>query len=102
MLRSRGPALLLFECGASLIVSSIKAPERSVMPLSTRCAFTSAKRASVSPCRVCFSSLHHEGHERRGVSTSQDSLQDCLNLSGQVESNWIFRRSLRYLQSSES
>jgi hypothetical protein len=48
---SRAPALFLVEDGASMIVASTKVPERSVMPLSARCAFTSAKIASVSPCR---------------------------------------------------
>jgi hypothetical protein len=43
--------LFFVEDGASMIVASTKAPERSVMPFSARCAFTSAKIASLSPCR---------------------------------------------------
>ena len=48
---SRAPALFFVEDGASMIVASTSVPERSVIPLSARCAFTSAKIASVSPCR---------------------------------------------------
>ena len=48
---SRALSLFLVEDGASMIVASTIVPERSEMPLSARCAFTSAKSASVSPCR---------------------------------------------------
>ncbi|KDB01780.1 hypothetical protein U879_20850 [Defluviimonas sp. 20V17] len=48
---SRAPALFLVEDGASMIVASSNMPERSEIPLSARCAFTSEKIASVSPCR---------------------------------------------------
>jgi hypothetical protein len=48
---SRRPALFFVEDGASIIVASTSVPERSVMPLSTKCAFTAAKIVSVSPYR---------------------------------------------------
>jgi hypothetical protein len=48
---SRAPALFFVEDGASMMVASTSVPERSVMPLSARCPFTSAKIASVRPCR---------------------------------------------------
>ena len=48
---SRAPALFLVADGASMIVASTGVPERKPMPLSARCALTSAKIACVSPCR---------------------------------------------------
>ena len=47
---SRAPALFLVELGASMIVAYTNVPERSVKPLSARCAFTSAKGVSVVRC----------------------------------------------------
>jgi len=43
------PDVFLLDDGASMMVASTSVPDRSVMPLSARCAFTSAKIASVSP-----------------------------------------------------
>jgi hypothetical protein len=40
----------LVELGASMIVAYTNVPERSVKPLSARCAFTSAKGVSVVRC----------------------------------------------------
>lgn len=45
---SRALALFFVGDGASMIVASTSVPERRVMPLPSRCAFTSAKIASVS------------------------------------------------------
>ena len=50
---SRALASFFVEEGASIMVASTSVPERRVIPLSARCAFTSAKIASVS---ACFSS----------------------------------------------
>ena len=47
---SRLPASSLVEDGASMMVASNRVPERSVIPLSTMCPFTSMKIASVGPC----------------------------------------------------
>jgi len=50
---SGSPAFASFfvEDGAWMMVASISVPERSVTPLSARCALNSAKTASVRPCR---------------------------------------------------